>query len=129
VGLTVPSYFSGRWGQNLGGQTTIHRCGANAMHPPLETPGEPGERCMCSLARTRWCMQVEVSLKVATLDVSTSLAVVLDGGVTVLPTSTVVDLLPEVHRPVAGHRRVVLHRQARTWQPQRRLRHRRRTHR
>jgi hypothetical protein len=36
--LTVLSYFSGRWGQNLGGQTTIRRCGANAMHP-LKLPG------------------------------------------------------------------------------------------
>jgi hypothetical protein len=63
---------------------------------------------MCSLARTHWCMQVEVSLKVASLDVSTPLAVALDGGATVLPTLTVVDLLPEVHRPIAGHRRVVL---------------------
>jgi hypothetical protein len=32
-GLTVPLYFPGRWGQNLGSQTTIHRCGANTMHP------------------------------------------------------------------------------------------------
>jgi hypothetical protein len=63
---------------------------------------------MCSLARTRWCMQVKVSFEVATLDVSTPLVVALDGGATVLPTSMVVDLLPEVHRPVAGHRRVVL---------------------
>jgi hypothetical protein len=39
---------------------------------------------MCSLARTRWCMQVEVSFEVATLDVLMPLAVVLDGGVTVL---------------------------------------------
>jgi hypothetical protein len=51
---------------------------------------------MCDLARTHWRMQVEVSLKVATLDVSTPLAVALDGGTTVLPTLTVVDFLPEV---------------------------------
>jgi hypothetical protein len=51
---------------------------------------------MCDLARTHWCMQVEVSLKVASLDVSTPLAVVLDGATTVLPTSTIVDYLPEV---------------------------------
>jgi hypothetical protein len=60
---------------------------------------------MCDLARTHWCMQVEDSLEVATLDVSTPLVVALDGGVTVLPTSTVVDLLPEVCHVVAGHRR------------------------
>jgi hypothetical protein len=48
-------------------------------------------------------MQVEVSLEVATLDVSTPLVVALDGGATVLPTSTAVDLLPEVRHPVAGH--------------------------
>jgi hypothetical protein len=71
---------------------------------------------MCSLARTRWCMQVEVSFEVATLDVSTPLAVALDGGATVLPTSTVVDLLPKVRRPVTGHRRAVLRQRARTWQ-------------
>jgi hypothetical protein len=72
---------------------------------------------MCSLACTHWCMQVEVSLEVATLDVSTSLAIALDGGATVLPTSTTVDLLPEVHRSVAGHRRAVLRRRACTWHP------------
>jgi hypothetical protein len=70
---------------------------------------------MCDLARTHWRMQVEVSLKVVTLDVSTPLAVALDGGTTVLPTLTVVDFLPEVQRLVDGHRRVVLHRWARTW--------------
>jgi hypothetical protein len=69
---------------------------------------------MWDLACTYWCMQVKVSLKVATLDVSTPLAVALDGGATVLPTSTAIDLLPEVHRLVAGHRRVVLRRQARS---------------
>jgi hypothetical protein len=35
---------------------------------------------MCSLVRTHWCMQVKVSLEVATLDVSTPLVVALDGG-------------------------------------------------
>jgi hypothetical protein len=69
---------------------------------------------MCDLACTRWCMQVEVSLEVATLDVSTPLAVAHDGCVTVLPTSTVVDLLPEVHCLVDGHQRAVLHRRAHT---------------
>jgi hypothetical protein len=78
---------------------------------------------MCSLVRSRWCMQFEVSFEVAALYVSTPLAVVLDGGVTVLPTSTAVDLLPEVHRPVAGHRRAMLDRWARTWQPRGRLCH------
>jgi hypothetical protein len=112
----------------MGGQTTIHRCRANAMHPP-QTPGEPGERCMRSLARTRWCMQVEVSLKVATLDVSTPLTVALDCGATILPTSTVVDLLPEVRCSVAGHQCAVLCWRARTWQPRGRLRHGRRTRR
>jgi hypothetical protein len=53
-------------------------------------------------------MQVEVSLEVATLDVSMPLTVALDGGATVLPTSTAVDLLPEVHSLVAGHRLAVL---------------------
>jgi hypothetical protein len=69
---------------------------------------------MCNLACTRWCMQVEVFLEVVTLDVSTPLTVALDGGATVLPTSTAVDLLPEVHRSVAGHQRAVLRGWART---------------
>jgi hypothetical protein len=73
---------------------------------------------MCSLARTHWRMQVEVSLKVVSLDVSTPLAVALDGGVTVLPTSMVVDLLPEVRCLIPGHRHVVTHRRARTWHPE-----------
>jgi hypothetical protein len=51
---------------------------------------------MCDLARTHWCMQVEDSLEVVTLDVSTPLAVVLDGGATVLPSSMAVDFLPKV---------------------------------
>jgi hypothetical protein len=84
---------------------------------------------MCDLACTHWCMQVKVSLEVATLDVSTPLVVALDGGVTVLPTSTVVDLLPEVHHLVAGHQRAVLHRRAHASQHRGRLRHERRTHR
>jgi hypothetical protein len=79
---------------------------------------------MCDLARTHWCMRVEVFLEVATLDILTPLVVVLDGGATVFPTSMVVDFLPEVHRFVAGHRRAVLRRWARTWQHWGRLRHR-----
>jgi hypothetical protein len=73
---------------------------------------------MCDLACTHWCMQVEVFLEVATLDVSTPLAVVLDGGATVFPTSMVVDFLPEVRCLVAGHQRAVLRRRARTLQHQ-----------
>jgi hypothetical protein len=64
--------------------------------------------------RTHWRMQVEISLEVATLDISTPLTVVLDGSVTVFPTSTTVDFLPDVCRLVAGHRRTVLCRRART---------------
>jgi hypothetical protein len=78
---------------------------------------------MCDLARTHWCMRVEVFLEVATLDILTPLVVVLDGGATVFPTSMVVDFLPEVHRFVAGHRRTVLRRWARTWQHWGRLHH------
>jgi hypothetical protein len=51
---------------------------------------------MCDQTRTHWCMKVEVSLEVATLDVLAPLAIALDGGATVLPTSTAVDFLPEV---------------------------------
>jgi hypothetical protein len=71
---------------------------------------------MWDLARTHWRMQVKVSLEVATLDVSTPLAVALDGGVTILPTSMAVDFLPKVRRLVAGHRRAMLRQQARTRQ-------------
>jgi hypothetical protein len=73
---------------------------------------------MCDLACTHWCMKVEVSLEVATLDISTPLTVVLDGGATVLPTSMTVDFLPEVRRLVAGHRRAVLCQWVCTWQHQ-----------
>jgi hypothetical protein len=61
-----------------------------------------------------------------TLDVLMPLAVALDGGVTVLPTSTLVDLFPEVRHPIASHRRAMLHWRARTWQPRGHLRHGRR---
>jgi hypothetical protein len=49
---------------------------------------------MCDLAPTHWCMQVEVFLEIATLDISTPLAVALDGGAVVFPTSMAVDFLP-----------------------------------
>jgi hypothetical protein len=70
---------------------------------------------MCDLARTHWCMQVEVSLEVVTLDVSTPLTVALDGGMIVLPTSTAVDFLPKVRRLVPSHWRAVLRWWACTW--------------
>jgi hypothetical protein len=60
---------------------------------------------MCDLARTHWCMQVEVSLEVTTLDVSTPFAIAIDGGATVLPTTTAIDFLHEVRRLLAGHQR------------------------
>jgi hypothetical protein len=34
TGFTVSSYFSGRWGRNLCGQTTIRSYGASTIHPP-----------------------------------------------------------------------------------------------
>jgi hypothetical protein len=78
---------------------------------------------MCDLARTLWCMQVEVFLEVATLDFSTPLVVTLDGGATVFPTSTAVSFLLEVRRLIAAHRRIVPRRRARTWQHRGRLCH------
>jgi hypothetical protein len=84
---------------------------------------------MFHLARTHWCMQVEVFLEVATLDISTSLTVALNGGATVFPTSMAVDFLPEVRRLIAGHRHVVLCQRARTWQHRGRLCHGWHTHR
>jgi hypothetical protein len=78
---------------------------------------------MCDLACTHWCMQVEVSPEVTTLDVSTPFAVALDGGATVLPTTTAIDFLHEVRHLLASHQCMVLHRWARTWQPWGRMRH------
>jgi hypothetical protein len=70
---------------------------------------------MHDLVRTHWCMQVEVSLEVVTLDISMPLAVAFDGGATIFPTLTAVHFLPEVHRLVTSHRQAVLCRRARTW--------------
>jgi hypothetical protein len=78
---------------------------------------------MCDLARTHRCKQVEVFLMVATLDISTPLAVALNSGTTIFPTSTAVDFLSEVRRLVAGHRCAVPRRRAHTWQHRGRLRH------
>jgi hypothetical protein len=78
---------------------------------------------MCDMVHTHWCMQVEASLEVATIDVSTPLAVALDGGATIRPTLTAVDFLPEVRHLVTVHRHVVLGRRARTWQHWGCLRH------
>jgi hypothetical protein len=69
-------------------------------------------------------MQVEVSLEVATLNVSTPLVVALDGGATILPTSMAVDFLREVRRLVAVHWRAMPRQRARTY-----LRHGWRMHR
>jgi hypothetical protein len=110
VGLTVPSYFSGRWGQNLCGQTTIRKCGASAMHSP-KIPEELGGCGTCATRPpTHWYMSVEVFLEVATLDILMPLMMALDGGATVFPTTTTVDFLPEVCRRVARHRWAMLHR-------------------
>jgi hypothetical protein len=79
---------------------------------------------MCDLAHTHWCMQAEVFLEVATLDIWTPLTVALDGGATVFPISTVVDFLPAVRRLIAGHRCTVLHQQMHTWQHRGCLHHR-----
>jgi hypothetical protein len=68
-------------------------------------------------------MQVKVSLEVLTLDISMPLMVALDGGATAFPTSTAVDILPEVCHLVASHRCMVLHRRMCTWQHQGCLRH------
>jgi hypothetical protein len=42
VGLTLLSYFSGKWGQNLHGQTNMRRCGASATQPPTDPAGGVG---------------------------------------------------------------------------------------
>jgi hypothetical protein len=41
MGLTLPPYFSSKWGQNLHDQTTMRRYGASTMQPPLD-PGNVG---------------------------------------------------------------------------------------
>jgi hypothetical protein len=114
MGLTVPSYFYGRWGWNFGGQTTIRRCGANAMQPPPESPGELGGSGACATWRAPTGAYRPKSFSRLRPSISTPLAVALDGGVIVFPTSTVVDFLPEVHHLVAGHRHVVLRWRAHT---------------
>jgi hypothetical protein len=69
MGLTLPMYFSGKWDQNLYGQTTMQRCGASTMQQPLD-PRDVGVRAACligvvstapkSLSRLRclsqWCL-------------------------------------------------------------------------
>jgi hypothetical protein len=32
--LTLPSYFSGKWGRNMSAQITMQRYGVSAMQPP-----------------------------------------------------------------------------------------------
>jgi hypothetical protein len=44
VGFALPSYFSNMWGQNLRGQTTMWRCAASAVQPPLDPVGDAGVR-------------------------------------------------------------------------------------
>jgi hypothetical protein len=79
---------------------------------------------MCDWAPTHWCMCVKVFLEVVTLDISTPLAVALDGGVTVFPTTTVVHFFPEVCHRVAHHRCATLRRRARIRQHWRCMHHR-----
>jgi hypothetical protein len=47
AGLTLPLYFSDKWGQNLHGQTTMRRYEASAMQPPLDIIGNVGVRAAC----------------------------------------------------------------------------------
>jgi hypothetical protein len=46
MGFMVPSYFSDKGGRNLGGQTTIRRCGETAAHL-TPVPGELWECPAC----------------------------------------------------------------------------------
>jgi hypothetical protein len=64
---------------------------------------------------TYWRMRVEVFHEVAALDISSPLALALDGGVVVLPTMIAIDFSPRVCRRVAHHRRATLHWQACIW--------------
>jgi hypothetical protein len=66
---------------------------------------------------------IKVFLEVATLDISTHLAVTLDGGVAVFPTTTTVDFLPEVRCRVACYHCAMLRWRARIWQHWGFLRH------
>jgi hypothetical protein len=95
----------------------------HAPPSPPKLPGSQGGEAHVQLGAHPLVHAGKVSLEVATLDVSMLLVVAVDGGATVLPTSTVVDLLPEVHHLVAGHQRAVLHQRVRTWHPRGRLSH------
>jgi hypothetical protein len=46
-GVALPSYFSGKWDQNLRGQTTMSRCEASAIQPPPDPAGGIGVRAAC----------------------------------------------------------------------------------
>jgi hypothetical protein len=58
---------------------------------------------MCDWTPMCRCMCVEVFFEVVTLDISPPLAVALDGGTVVFPTTTMIDFFPEVRHCVAHH--------------------------
>jgi hypothetical protein len=92
-GLVVPSYFSGRCGQNLGGQVRraemIRERGATHVDQ-WDTRLDPG---------SRWglrCYHSKILIDVATLDVSSALPRPLQGDPGILSRTPAVVLCPEV---------------------------------
>jgi hypothetical protein len=79
--LTLPSYFNGKWGQNLHGQTTMWRCGASNMQPPPKS--HQGHRGVSSLPHRGGVHRIKVPIEVATLE-AMPLPLLLNGDATIL---------------------------------------------
>jgi hypothetical protein len=81
--------------------------------------------CGWTLMRRR--VRVEIFFKIAALDISTPLALALDGDSTIFSTTVTVDFSPEVGRHVTHHRCMMPHRLASIWPDGRSVLDRRRT--
>jgi hypothetical protein len=67
---------------------------------------------MCRWTLTRRRVRVEIFFEIATLDISTPLAPVLDGDSAIFSTTMMVDFSPAVDRRVTRHRCAMPHRLA-----------------
>jgi hypothetical protein len=81
----------------------------------------------CGWTLIRRCVRVEIFYKIAALDISTPLALALDGDSAIFSTTATVDFSPEVGRRVTRHRCVMPHRLAGIWPDGRSVLDRRRT--
>jgi hypothetical protein len=90
AGLTLPSYFSGKWGWNLRGQTTMRRCEASIMQPPPD-PEDVGVRAAYFIG------VVFHSIKL-TIEVAAPLLVVLNGDAAVHTRVAALEFSPQIHR-------------------------------